>query len=95
MGLKTKLFYGLFGLGIVIGFILFLDEIRIVPFLEFLTPILDDIGFPERLLPDFSQFHIPSFHHWMLGLLLMLGCGIGLIYTFLKVEDEKSEYVWE
>jgi hypothetical protein len=95
MGSKKKLLYGLFGLGFIVGFILFLDEIRIIPFLEFLIPFLDDIGFPERLLPDLSQFHIAGFHHWMLGLLLMLGCGLGLIYTFKKVEDDKNEYVWE
>jgi len=93
MSLKKIVLYGLFGLGFLVGFILFIDEIRIVPFLETLTPLLDDIGFPERILPDLSQIHIDSLHHWMFGVLIMLGCGVGLIYTFKKVDDE-NDYVW-
>ncbi|MFX1505519.1 MAG: hypothetical protein ACFFDC_05320 [Promethearchaeota archaeon] len=95
MALKKILLYGLFGLGFIVGFILFLDEIRIIPFLEGLTPFLDDIGFPERLLPDLSQFHIGDLHHWMFGILIMLGCGVGLIYTLKKVEKDKNHYVWD
>ncbi|MFX0207151.1 MAG: hypothetical protein ACFFDT_14270 [Candidatus Hodarchaeota archaeon] len=95
MGLKKILLYSLFGLGFIVGFILFLDEIRIIPFLEGLTPFLDDIGFPERIIPDLSQFHIAGLHHWMFGILFMLGCGVGLIYTFKKVEDDKNHYVWD
>ena len=94
MGLKKILLYGLFGLGFVVGFILFIDEIRIIPFLEGLNPFLDDMGFPERILPDLSQFHIAGLHHWMFGVLLMLGCGVGLIYTFKKVDDTNN-YVWD
>ena len=86
MGLKRKLIISLFIIGFIVGLILFIDEIRIVPFLEGLTPFLDDIGFPERILPDLSQFHIAGFHHWMFGLLLMFGCGVGLIYTFKRTD---------
>ncbi|MFX0123487.1 MAG: hypothetical protein ACFFAE_07580 [Candidatus Hodarchaeota archaeon] len=93
MGLKKIMLYCLFGLGFIVGFILFIDEIRDIPFLEGLTPFLDDIGFPERILPDLSQFHIAGLHHWMFGVLIMLGCCIGLIYTFKKVDD-KNNYVW-
>ena len=93
MGRKKFILYMLFGLGFLIGFILFIDEIRIIPFLDGLTPFLNAIGFPERLLPDLSQFHIAGFHHWLFGLLLMLGCGVGLIYTFKK-EDDGNHYVW-
>ncbi|MFX1514750.1 MAG: hypothetical protein ACFFC6_00430 [Promethearchaeota archaeon] len=93
MGRKKFILYGLFGLGFLVGFILFIDEIRIIPFLDGLTPFLDAIGFPERILPDLSQFHIADFHHWIFGLLIMLGCGIGLIYTFKK-GDDGNHYVW-
>lgn len=94
MGSKKILLYGLFSIGFLVGFILFIDEIRIVPFLEGLTPFLDDIGFPERLFPDLSQFHIAGLHHWMFGILFMLGCGVGLVYTFKKVDDT-NHYVWD
>ncbi len=87
MGLKRNLLLGLFLIGLFIGFILFLDEIRIIPFLDGLTPFLDDIGFPERILPDLSQFHLAGVHHWMFGVLLMLVCGLGLIYTIKNVES--------
>ncbi len=87
MGLKRKLLIGLFIVGFIVGFILFLDEIRIIPFLEGLKPFLDDIGFPERILPDLSEFHIAGIHHWMFGVLLMFGCGFGLIYTIKNVES--------
>lgn len=93
MSKKKIVLYGLFGLGFLVGFILFIDEIRIIPFLEWLNPFLDTIGFPERLIPDLSQFHIAGFHHWMFGLLLMLGCGVGLVYTF-KTADDENHYVW-
>lgn len=95
MGLKKILLYGLFGFGLLVGFILFIDEIRIIPFLEVLTPFLDDIGFPERILPDLSILHIVGLHHWMFGILLMLICVIGLIFTFKKVKDDKNHYVWD
>ena len=85
MGLKKNLLMGLLIIGFIIGLILFIDEIRIVPFLDGLTPFLDDIGFPERILPDLSQFHIAGVHHWMFGVLLMLVCGLGLIYTVKNV----------
>lgn len=87
MGLKKNLLMGLFIIGFLVGFILFMDEIRIIPLLEGLKPFLDDIGYPERLLPDLSEFHIAGVHHWMFGVLLMLGCGLGLIYTIKKVES--------
>lgn len=70
-----------------IGFILFIDEIRIVWFLEGLIPLLDDIGFPERILPDLSAFHIAGLHHWMFGFILMLVFGGGAIYIYLTEED--------
>jgi hypothetical protein len=76
----------LFIIGFIVGLIIFIDEIRIVPFLEWLNPFLDEIEFPERILPDLSQFHIAGFHHWMFGFLLMLGCSIGLIYTYKRVD---------
>ena len=72
-------------MGFIFGLILFIDEIRIIPFLDVLTPFLDDIGFPERIFPDLSQFHIAGLHHWMLGVLLMLVSGLGLIYTLKNV----------
>ncbi|MHA1978491.1 MAG: hypothetical protein ACW98F_08895 [Candidatus Hodarchaeales archaeon] len=87
MGLKKNLLLSVLIIGFLVGLILFIDEIRIVPFLEGLTPFLDDIGFPERLLPDLSQFHIAGVHHWMFGVLLMLGCCLGLIYTIKNVES--------
>jgi hypothetical protein len=95
MGLKKIILYGLFGLGFIVGFILFIDEIRIVPLLGSLTPFLDDIGFPERILPDLSLLHIAGLHHWMFGILIMLGCGAGLIYTFKRVDDNTNTYVWD
>ena len=95
MGSNKIVLYSLFCLGFLIGFILFLDEIRIIPFMEGLTPFLNDMGFPERLLPDLSQFHIAGLHHWIFGILLMLGCGVGLIYTFKRAETDNNHYVWE
>ncbi|MFX1284702.1 MAG: hypothetical protein ACFFB5_13670 [Promethearchaeota archaeon] len=68
----------------LVGFMLFIDEIRIVPFLEVLAPLLDDIGFPERILPDLSAIHIAGLHHWIFGVLLMLISSIGLVYTIKK-----------
>lgn len=87
MSSKKNLLLVLFIIGFIIGLILFLDEIRIVPYLEGITPLLDDIGFPERILPDLSQFHIAGLHHWIFGVVLMLGCGVGLVYTVKKVDD--------
>ncbi len=87
MGLKKKLLLFLLIIGFIGGFILFIDEIRIVPFLEGLTPFLDDIGYPERILPDLSQFHIAGVHHWLFGILLMLGSGLGFIYTLKNVDS--------
>jgi hypothetical protein len=87
MGLKKKDQILLCIIGFIVGFILFIDEIRIVPFLEFLIPLLDDIGFPERILPDLSAFHIAGWHHWMFGFVLMIIFGVGGIYTYIKVED--------
>jgi len=66
--------------------ILFIDEIHIFPFLEGLNPLLDDIGFSERILPGLRQFHISCFHHWMFGVLLILSSGVGLIITFKKID---------
>jgi hypothetical protein len=94
MGLKKIVLYGFFGLGFVFGFLLFIDEIRIIPVLGGLTPFLDDIGFPERIFPDLSQFHVAGLHHWMFGVLIMLGCVVGLIYMFKKVDDNNN-YVWD
>jgi len=76
----------LFGIGFIVGFILFIDELRIIPFLEFLIPFLDDIGFPERILPDLSAFHIGGVHHWMIGIVLMIFCVGGLVLTVKKVD---------
>ena len=87
MRLKKKMLLGLFLIGFIVGFVLFIDEIRIIPILEGLNPFLDDIGFPERILPDLSQFHIAGIHHWMFGILFMIGCGFGFIYTLYKVES--------
>jgi hypothetical protein len=87
MSSKKNFLLVLFIIGFIFGSILFLDEIRIVPFLEGITPFLDDIGFPERILPDLSQFHIAGFHHWIFGVLLMLVCSVGLLYTIKKVDN--------
>jgi hypothetical protein len=87
MGLKKKLVILLLIIGFIVGFILFIDEIRIIPFLEGLTPLLDDIGFPERILPDLSAFHIAGLHHWVFGVVLMFVCVVGLVYTAKKVDD--------
>ena len=87
MSSKKNLLLVLFIIGFIIGMILFIDEIRIVPFLEGITPFLDDIRFPERILPDLSQFHFAGFHHWIFGVVLMLGSGVGLLYTVKKVND--------
>ena len=86
MSSKKKLLLVLFGIGFIVGSILFIDEIRIIPLLEGLTPFLDDIGFPERILPDLSAFHVAGLHHWMFGFVLMVVCGVGLVYTFKKVD---------
>ena len=87
MSSKKNFLLVLFGIGFVVGFILFIDEIRLVPFLEFLIPLLDDIGFPERILPDLSAFHIAGLHHWMFGFVLMIICSGGLVYAVKKVDD--------
>ncbi|MFX0051376.1 MAG: hypothetical protein ACFFAJ_09710 [Candidatus Hodarchaeota archaeon] len=87
MGWKKNLIILFLIIVFFVGFILFIDEIRIIPFLEALTPLLDDIGFPERILPDLSAFHIAGLHHWVFGVLIMLICCAGLVYTIKNIDD--------
>ncbi|MFX0121904.1 MAG: hypothetical protein ACFE9A_21135, partial [Candidatus Hodarchaeota archaeon] len=83
MSSKRNLLLLLFGIVFIIGLILVIDEIRIVPFLEEITPFLDDIGFPERILPDLSAFHIEPLHHWQFGVVLMIFMIVCIAGVFL------------
>ena len=65
-------------IGFAVGLILFLDEITMV------LPFLIDIGVRDRFLGDLSAYHIETFHHWQFGVLLMIFCGMGLLYTLIK-----------
>lgn len=48
----------------IIGLILFIDELWMfgIPF--------------GPILPDMSMLHVEPFHHWMWGILLMIGGGV-------------------
>jgi len=81
MGFIKNIFLGLLVFGFAVGLILFLDEITMV------FPFLIDMGVRDRFLGDLSAFHIEGFHHWEFGVLLMLVCGGGLVYTIKKVDD--------
>jgi uncharacterized membrane protein YfcA len=48
---------------IIIGLVLFLDEIwMLFPF----------IGWPGWLIGDWIWLHMPPFHHWMFGVVLII-----------------------
>ena len=89
MGFIKNLVAILLGIGFVVGLIFFIDEITMV------FPFLTDMGVEDRFLGDWTLLHdilvdcgIPDdWHHWNTGILMMLGCGVGLLYTFKKVDD--------
>lgn len=62
----------------LVGFILFFDELWM-------------FGIPlGRILPDMSDFHIEGFHHWMLGLFLMVLIGMSYIFSTLNQQTGKT-----
>ena len=63
----------------LVGFILFYDELWM-------------FGIPlGRILPDLTIFHVEGFHHWMVGLSLMLVVAIHYILSKLIQKTEKEQ----
>ena len=50
-------------LSTIIGLVLFLDEIWM---------FIPSIGWPGWLIGDWSWLHVPPFHHWMLGVAMVI-----------------------
>ncbi|MHA2202938.1 MAG: hypothetical protein ACW991_04560 [Candidatus Hodarchaeales archaeon] len=67
----------------LVGFVLFYDELWM-------------FGIPlGRILPDLSPFHIEGFHHWMVGLSLMLVIIIHFIFSRIIQKTEQKQHVMD
>lgn len=54
---------------VIVGLVLFLDEIWM---------FIPGLGWPGWLIGDWTWMHVEPFHHWMLGVVLVISGGVML-----------------